>query len=86
MVVHDQPDAIDLPEARCPTQPHVDVTARQRGLDVVEAINEGQLAVRRDVQVTYVVGEGATKLSEDSLPGSTFTVSPEVSQGRSEIE
>jgi len=25
-------------------------------------------------------------LSEDSLPGSTFTVSPEVSQGRSEIE
>ena len=81
MVVHDQPDAIDSPEARCPTHPQVgDVTASQRALNVVEAMNEGQLAVRRDVQVAYLVGDGAI-CSEDFLPFSTLTVGPEVSQG-----
>ena len=59
MVVHDQPDAIDSPEARCPTHPHVgDVTASQRAVHVVEAMNEGELAVRRDVQVGYRLGTG----------------------------
>jgi hypothetical protein len=90
VVVHNQPDAIDSAEARCPTQPHVgDVTASQRGVHVVEAMNEGQLAVRRDVQVVYLVGEGASICSEGFLPGSTFIVSPDVSQGpevRSDIE
>ena len=87
MVVHNQPDAIDSPEARCPTHPHVgDVTASQRALHVVEAMNEGQLAVHRDVQVAYLVGDGASIYSEEFLPGSTFTVSSGVSQGRVEIE
>src|SRR5215217_9299160 len=90
VVVHNQPDAIDSAEARRPTQPQVgDVTASQRGVHVVEAMNEGQLAVGRDVQVVYLVGEGASKCSEGFLPGSTFIVSPEVSQGpevRSDIE
>ena len=87
MVVHNQPDAIDSPEARGPTQPQVgDVTARQRAAHVVEAMNEGQFAVRRDVQVADLVGDGASKGREGFLPGSTFIVSPDVSQGRSEIE
>src|SRR5262249_1493683 len=71
---------------RRPTKPHVDGTTRQCGVYVVEAMNEGQLAVHRDVQVTNLIAEGATKCSEGFLPGSTFTVSPEASQGRSEIE
>src|SRR5215207_11410762 len=52
-------------------------------------MNESQLAFRRDVQLVYLVGEGATKCSEGFLPGSTFVLSPEVSQGpevRSGIE
>ena len=82
MVVNNQPDAIDSAEARCPTQPQVgDVTASQRGVHVVEAMNEGQLAVRRDVQVVYFVGEGASICSEGFLPGSTFILSADVSQG-----
>src|SRR5262249_6371937 len=52
---------------------------------VVEAMNKGQLAVRRDVQVAYLVGD-ASKSSEDFLPDSTLIVSPEVSQGRGDIE
>ena len=87
MVVHNQPEAIDSAKARCPTQPQVgDVTASQRGIQLVEAMNEGQLAVRRDVQVVYLVGEGARICSEGFLPGSTFIVSPDVSQGRNDIE
>jgi hypothetical protein len=87
VVVHNQPDAIDSPQARCPTQPQVgDVTASQRSVQVVKAMNEGQLAVRRDVQVVYLVGEGASICSEGFLPGSTFIVSPDVSQGRNDIE
>src|SRR3989337_4543 len=90
VVVHNQPDAIDSAQARCPAQPEVgDVTASQRGVHMVEAMNEGQLAVGRDVQVVYLVGEGASVCSEGFLPGSTFIVSSEVSQGpevRSDIE
>src|SRR5262245_45468879 len=84
--MHNQPDAIDSPEARCPTHPQVgDVTASQHAPHVVKAMNEGQLAVRRDVQVAYLVGD-ASKSSEDLLPASTLFVSPEVSQGRGDIE
>ena len=80
MVVHNQPDAIDSPEARCPTQPQIgDVTASQRAVHVVEAMNEGQLAVRRDAQLTYLVGDEASMYCEELLPGSTFTVRPGVS-------
>jgi hypothetical protein len=87
VVVHNQPDAIDSAETRCPTQPQVgDVTASQRGVQMIEAMNEGQLAVRRDVQVVYLVGEGASICGESFLPGSTFIVSPDVSQGRNDIE
>ena len=87
VVVHNQPDAIDSAKARCPTQPQVGgVTASQRGVDVVEAMNEGQLAVGRDVQVVYLVGEGTSIYSESFLPGSTFIFSPDVSQGRNDIE
>jgi hypothetical protein len=87
VVVHDQPHAIDSPQARCPTQPQVGyVTASQRGVQVVEAVNEGQLAVRRDVQVVHLVGEGASIRGEGLLPGPTFVVGPDVSQGRNDIE
>jgi hypothetical protein len=82
VIVHDQPDAIDSSEARCPTHPQVgDVTASQRAFHVVEAMNEGKLAVRRDVQVAYLVGDGASICSKEFLPGSTFIVTPGVSQG-----
>ena len=87
MVVHNQPDAINSPKARGLTQPQVgDVTASQRAVHVVEAMNEGQLLVRRDVQVAYLVRDGASICSKDFLPGSTFPVSPDVSQGRTDIE
>ena len=87
VVVHDQPGAIDSAQARRPTQPQLgDVTASQRGVQVVEAMNEGQLAVRRDVQVVHLVGKGATIRSEGFLPGSTFIASPDVSQGPNDIE
>jgi hypothetical protein len=80
VVVHNQPDAIDSPEARCPTQPQVgDVTASQRAVHVVEAMDERQFAVRRDVQVAYLVGDGASICSEGFLPGSKFIVSADVS-------
>jgi AraC-like DNA-binding protein len=79
VVVHSQPDAIDSPEA---THPQVgDVTSSQRAVKVVEAMNERQLAVRRDVQVAYLVGEGVSICSEGFLPSSTFTVNPDISQG-----
>src|SRR5215208_5249317 len=90
VVVHNHPEAIDSPQARCPTHPQLgDLTASQRGSHVVEAMNESQLAFRRDVQLVYLVGEGASKCSEGFLPGSTFIVSSDVSQGpevRSDIE
>src|SRR4029450_11362501 len=86
MVVHDQPDAIDLPEACRPTQPHVDGTTRERAVDVVEAMNEGDLAVRRHRQVTYLVGNCGTWCGAHFWPGSTFLVSPVASQRWSEIE
>jgi hypothetical protein len=58
VVVHNQPDVIDSPEAHCLTQPQVGhATARRRTVHVVEAMNEGQVAVCRDVQVAYLVGE-----------------------------
>src|SRR5262245_25709005 len=82
MIVHDQPDAFDFPEARRPTQPHVDVTARQRGVYVVEAVNEGQIAVRRDLQVKYLISDGAAKTREGFSPGSPFPFSPEGAQRR----
>src|SRR5215203_5138953 len=90
VVVHNQPYAIDPAQARRPTHPQLgDLAASQRGSHVVEAMNEGQLAFRRDVQLVYLVGEGASKCSEGFLPGSTFILSPDVSQGpelRSDIE
>ena len=87
MIVHNQPDAIDSPEARCPTHPQVgDVTASQRAFQVVEAMNEGQFAVRRDLQVAYPISDRASICSEEFLPASTFIVSPGVAQGRLEIE
>src|SRR5262249_33592516 len=76
MVVHNQPEAIDSLEARCPTHPHVGaVAAGQRAVHVVDRMNEGQLAVRRDVQVAYLVGDRAI-CGEDVLPCSTLIVSP----------
>src|SRR5215207_10736696 len=88
--MHNQPLAIDSAQARCPTHPQLgDLSASQRGVDVVEAMNEGQLPLRGDVQLVYLVGEGAGKCCEGFLPGSTFILSPEVSQGpevRSDIE
>src|ERR671936_242436 len=73
VVVHNQPDAIDSPEARCPTHPQVgDVTASQRAVHVVEAMNEGELAERRDGQLAYIIGDGAGMCGEECLPGSTF--------------
>src|SRR5215217_9650063 len=87
VVVHNQPDAIEAAKARRPTQPQVgDLTASQRGVHVVEAMNEGQLAVRRDVQIVYLIGEWASICSEGFLPGSTFIVCPDVSQGPNDIE
>jgi hypothetical protein len=44
VIVHDQPDATESLEARCPTHPHVaGATAGQRAAHVVEAVNEGQV-------------------------------------------
>src|SRR5215204_2672696 len=90
VVVHNHPDAIDSAKARCPTHPQLgDLSASQRCVHVVEAVNEGQLPLRGDVQLVYLVGEGAGKCCEGFLPGSTFIVSPDVSQGpevRSDIE
>jgi hypothetical protein len=60
VVVHNQPDTVDSPEARCPTHPQVsDLSASQRAVQVVDRMNEGQLAVGRDVQVAYLVGDSA---------------------------
>ena len=87
VIVHNQPDVIDSPEAGCPTHPRVgDVTVSQRAFHVVKAMNEGQLPVGRDVQVAYLIDDGAFMCSEEVLPGSTFTVSSGVSQGRIDIE
>jgi hypothetical protein len=58
----------------------------QHAFHVVEAMNKGQLAVRRDVHVAYLVGDKARICSEEFLPGSTFVVSPGVSQRRVAIE
>jgi len=49
-------------------------------------MNGGQITLRRDVQVADLVGDGASVCSEECLPGSTFVVSPGVSQGRIDIE
>ena len=46
MIVHDQPDSIDSPEASCPTHPQVTrVTVSQRAAYMVEAMDEGQLTL-----------------------------------------
>ena len=83
MIMHHQPDAIDSPETRCPTHPQVaGATASQRAAHVIEAVSEGELAVRRDVALAYLVGDGASACSEEFLPGSTFSVSAGVSQGK----
>ena len=87
VIVHNQPHAIDSPEARRPTYPQVgDVTASQCAFHVVEAMNECQRAVRRDVYVAHLVGDGPSIRSEEFLPGSTFLITPGVLQGRIEIE
>ena len=87
MIVHNQPGAVDSPEARGPTHPEVgDVTASHHAFHVVEAMNEGQLAVRRDVQVEYLVSDGPSICSEEFLPGSTLIVNTGISQGRIDIE
>src|SRR5215475_5866316 len=87
VIVLDEPDAIDSAEACRPTHPTADdLTVRQRAVHVVETMNEGQLTLGRDVQVTYLVAEGAIKHSENFLPGSSFAVSPDIPQGRSDIE
>jgi len=49
-------------------------------------MNEGLIALRRDDQVAYFAGDGASISSERFSPGSTFIVSPGVSQRRNEIE
>jgi hypothetical protein len=67
VIVHNQPDAIDSSEARCPTHPQVGaVTASQRAGHVVETMNEGNFAVRRDVQVAYLIGDGAVWVATNS--------------------
>ncbi len=87
MIVHDQPDSIDSPEASCPTHPQVTrVTVSQRAAYKVEAMDEGQLTLRSDVQLMHLVADGASACSEEFLPSSTFIVSSCVSQGRIEIE
>ena len=62
------------------------MTASQRAFQMVEALNEGQLVVGRDVQVRSLVGDVAGICNEEFLSGSTFIVSPGVSQRRIEIE
>ena len=54
MIVHNHPDAIDSPKARCPTDPQVgDVTAGQRAFHVVEANSSGPVAYEvRDLNIT----------------------------------
>ena len=87
VIVYDQPDAIDSPEARRPTHPQVGrVTASQCAPYVVEAMNEGQFAVRRDAQVPYLVGNRASVCGEEFFPGSTLIVNPGVSEGWIQIE
>ena len=39
-------------------------------------MNESQLAVRRHVQVAYVVNDGASIYGEDFLPSPTFIIGP----------
>ena len=87
VIVYDQPGAVDAPEARCPPQPQIGDAAggRRRG-HVVEAVGEGQLAVHRDVQVAYLVADAARKRSERFLPGTTFTVDPDETQRRRDVE
>jgi hypothetical protein len=81
VVVHNQSDAIDSPEARCPTHPHIGgLTVGQRALHVVDSVNEGQPVNRVHVQFAYLVVDGAIG-SEGFLPLSTLSVSPDISQG-----
>src|SRR5262249_4803212 len=81
------PPPFPPPQACRPTHPTVDaLTAGEHSLHMVEAVNEGQLTLRRDVQVTYLIVEGAIDHCEHLLPGSPFAVSPDVSQRRSDIE
>ena len=79
MVVHNAPDTIDAAQARSPTHPQLGrVTASQCALDMVKAMNEGEIAVRRDAQIAYLVSDGAIVCSEGSFPGLTFTFRPNV--------
>src|SRR5262249_52974594 len=80
------PDAVDLAEARRPANPHLDLTGRPGGGDVVEAECEGQFAVRFEVQVTDFIGDRATQCRENRLPGSTLPVGSRVTQRRRQIE
>jgi hypothetical protein len=87
VVVHNQPHAIDPPKARGPTHPPIfGGTAHQCATHVIETVNEGQLAIRCDVQITYVVANGAREGSEQFSPGATFIVRSFVSQRQTDVE
>ncbi len=51
-MVHDQPRAVDLPEARGPTQPEISLQAIVHGSAyVIEAAGEGHIIAHRDGNV-----------------------------------
>lgn len=73
---------------KCPVQRthNGGVTASLSALDVIDAMNEGQIVVCRDVPLAYLVSDGASICREASFPGLAFTVSSGISQRRTNIE
>ena len=53
---------------------------------MVETVNEGQVAVRSDIQLTDRVTDRARTSGEEFLPGFTLIISPGVSQWWIEID
>jgi hypothetical protein len=87
MVVHDQPDPVDPAETGGPAHPHLGrVAAGQRAAHVVEAVDEGQVALRSHLGIGQLVREPAGVCSEGLEPGLTLRLRPRVSQGRIDIE
>ena len=64
-----------------PTHPHVaGFVAGKRVAHVVETVNEGQVALRHDVQVAHLVGHGTANRAGFS-PGPAFRAGPAYPQG-----
>src|SRR6266566_9934527 len=87
LMVHDQPRAVDLPEASGQTQPEIGLLPSDHGSAYpVEAVGEGHVIAHRDGQVVNFIVNRALVDEEDLFPTFPECICSQVSQRGHDVE